>query len=161
MKTYFFTCVVSGRKVIFSREETDRIRVIVDSAKFFVSKEGFELHALSIMPNHLHWLYSVDERIKDFQKRMLRYTTKKLIELNRDSRTGINPIFQIERSDRKHQVWRKGTKLILVKSSDQYFAIRNYILNNHLNPFWVDTAFHQHFDGLKFSQRLWPSARRA
>ncbi|MBI1222857.1 MAG: hypothetical protein GC180_09665 [Bacteroidetes bacterium] len=155
MQTFFFTCVATSRKPIFDRQNLDFINAIIQCCEYFSLRPSFLLHALSIMPNHIHFLYSEIDCKTDFNTRFLRFTTKQILSTNNLRLKHERVSFTSNYNDRKTQVWRPRSKLILVHNKQQYFAVKRYIHSNHLKEFWKGAAFNQKFPSLTFSPRFW------
>ena len=157
MITLFYTCVVKDRKAIFTKTDRDFIRVIEDSAGYFSRMPGFLLHALSIMPNHVHLLFSLNNLELDFDRKFRSFTTREILRLN-SKRPLLKQIdFSSSYSDRANTVWRKRSNVNSIRTQKGYYSAVNYINNNHLQDFWLDHAYDQTFKNIDFKSRNWSS----
>ena len=155
MITLFYTCVVKDRKPILTKEDKDFVKVIEDSAEYFSRMPGFLLHALSIMPNHVHMLFSLNELELDFDRKFRSFTTKEILRQNKTRPQPKQIDFSSSYSDRTSTVWRKRSYIITVRDMEGYYSRINYIKNNHLQDFWLDVAYDQSFDNIEFKPRIW------
>ena len=138
----------------FTKNDPDFVSIIVDSLAFFNSRDDFIIHAISIMPNHVHLLISMIDIRYEFQIRFFRFTTKKILEANKQRALENRVHFEVNRCDRKHQVWRKRFKDIRVRDARAFYAIQNYIKRNPESKYWKNRCCDQSFPSLKISPRF-------
>jgi len=141
---------------IFTKDDVDLIEVIKSSIAFYALNKPFLLHEYCVMPNHIHVLYTETEYNLGFKNSFLSFTAKEIIKCNNQRVEIDRHDFLVNKADRLHQVWRRHSKNILVKSKDQYFAIASYIHTNPESEFWREYIYKEPKDSrLKLTRRFW------
>ncbi|MHB1277421.1 MAG: transposase [Bacteroidia bacterium] len=158
LATRFLTSVIEGRKPIFDYDGLDFIQIIENTIQYELAEETIQLHAYCIMPNHVHILYSEPFNVDKFRERFLRVSARRIIQQNNNRVLAKRIDFQVDKSDRKEQVWRRNSKLILISEKSEYYTRRQYIKSNLDSEYWKDSippeAKHPK---LACKHRVWPS----
>ena len=125
---YFTTCTISNWKNLLCTEKAKM--VIIDTLTFLVKKKRVVIYAFVIMDNHLHLLWEslgsfdiikVIHNFKSFTSKKLKLLIPKP-ELEK---------YLSKRTDRKIQIWKRGSLTVDITSPKFLDQKLNYI---HKNP---------------------------
>jgi putative transposase len=119
--TYFFTVVTAGRRPIL----TDNVGRLRDSFRHTRLRHPFEVHAVVVLPDHLHTVWKLPDGDSDFS---VRWSV-----LKRHFSTGIRRVSQdpARRARRELDVWQRRFWERLIRSPDDWRACVDYV---HFNP---------------------------
>lgn len=144
--TYFFSIVTYHRRPLFAnKQNVQRLR----NAVAFVKKEmPFEICAAAILPDHMHFLWSLPPRDDAYSKRIGRMK----VEFTRSLRSTTTPPSGTSPSRRKHResdVWQRRFWEHTIDDEHDFDHHFDYI---HYNPvkhghvscphLWVASSFH-------------------
>jgi len=152
---YFFTTTVVKWLPLFIRQST--ITVLLDTMAFFQRERGVKTIGYCIMPNHLHWIFKLDNDATDVIKvvrTFKSYTARTCIEILKSGQFDQSrqpEIYQEDRqvhqmkarsilrylaeaaqhrADQQYQLWQRHADLKPVCSEPFLVEKLNYIHNN-------------------------------
>lgn len=139
---YVTTTIVEWQNVFTGSPYFD---VILNSLRFCAANKGLHLHAYVIMPNHAHYILSVDEneRFPDIMRDFNTHTSREITKLlEADSRLQILEVFaEAARRDgrgNKYKVWQDGFHPLALATPDFTAQKLNYLHNNPVRKGYVD-----------------------
>ena len=127
----FFTATILNWIPLLNSEKHKKI--IVDSLSYLVEKGRCEVYAFVIMPNHIHliWRMGGKEKQSDLQRDFLKFTAQQLRFSMIDNDSKMLSRFEVDKCDRKYQIWQRRPLSIDLYSSDVFEQKLDYI---HANP---------------------------
>ncbi len=129
-ETYFLTFTVIDWTPIFNKVRF--CNVIIDSFKFFQSKESLILYGYVIMPDHLHLIATSNDMIH-FVQGFKSYTTHKLLGLIQNEYIYSHIFF----NNNAARIWC-STNMPKIIETDYYFQQKlEYIHNNPVKKGYV------------------------
>ncbi len=95
--------------------------VIIDSLRFLVKEKRVEVNAFTIMINHMHLIWQIQDGFKreDVQRDFLKYVLKR-------NHPDVLKIFHVGAKDRKYQIWKRNPLSIDLISEKIYFQKFDY-----------------------------------
>jgi len=147
--TYFFTLVTDSRRPLFADDvNVDLLRTAI---RFVNRDQPFEFTAAVILPDHLHFLWSLPSGDHNYSKRIGRIKAK-FTKLLRESGDSIASRASTRASKQKHRekdIWQRRFWEHTIKDVGDFEAFFNYI---HYNPvkhgfascphLWKFSSFH-------------------
>lgn len=144
--TYFFTIVTHNREPIFAApKNVDLLRKAVGTIK---TQHPFEINAAVVLPDHLHFLWSLPPGDADFSTRI----GKIKVHFTRAFQAGKPLSTNRSESRKKHRessVWQRRFWEHVVRDEHEFESFYNYI---HFNPVkhglascphkWAVSSFH-------------------
>ena len=135
--TFFFTATINSWINIFTNDK--RKMVIINSLKFCCEQKRIVLHAFVIMPNHIHFILTLNDKETQmtFQRDFLKYTAQKLITLIRYEKNHQElDSFISSQNDRILHIWERRPKWIKVDNTLILEQKIDYVHNNPLQSKW-------------------------
>ena len=133
---YFITTTIVEWQNVFVFDEL--FEVIIASLKYCIDHKGLHLHAYVIMPNHVHYIVSVDsaQHLSDIIRDLNRFTSRQITHiLKKTMRTDLLDVFQKaaieEGRGNIYKVWLEGYHPIAIYSEDFFLQKLKYM---HENP---------------------------
>jgi len=125
-------------------------QVIVDSLEYMVSNKRCEVYAFVIMPNHIHLIWRMSEgyKLAHVQRDFLKFTAQQLRFRMIDSQSGLLPNFQVDKNDRKYQIWQRKPLSVDLYSREVIEQKLDYI---HANPVQGKWALVDEFTEYEYS----------
>ncbi len=148
---HFLTCTVVNWLPVFTRPAT--VDVVLDSFRYLQSSRGLKLYGYVILENHLHWIASSDDLVRDV-KNFKSYTAKELLRTLKSLHAGTlleQLAFYKSRSktDRDFQFWQEGSHPQEIQSWDMLRQKLDYIHANPVNRGYVDFAEHWRYSSAR------------
>jgi putative transposase len=119
--------------------------VILDSVKFCVARKGLHLHAYVIMPNHAHYILSIDDGkgLSDVMRDFNTHTSREITRLlEADSRLELLQVLSDAASQdgrgNRYKVWQDGYHPIALGTPSFTAQKLNYLHNNPVRKGYVD-----------------------
>jgi len=131
--SYFITSTIVEWIPVFASEKY--YNILIDTIKFYQSKNGLEIFAFVLLPEHFHMLIKCKDLVKTVQLIKM-YSAKKIIdELKADKNYKLLDKFKSLKKDYKvnseYQIWQEGFHPQMILSESMYFQKMEYI---HFNP---------------------------
>ena len=160
--TYYFTTTVVDWKPVFIKRSA--ISILLDSILFFQNERQVRTNGYCIMPNHLHWIFTLPENNDDivaiihtFKSYPATQVLKRLKEDFNFSQEPIDKIFVGNSKTRQedtdlllktfsypnhdkrsfHQFWQKDSDIKAIYTEDFLRRKLEYIHNNPIQPHWA------------------------
>ncbi len=144
--TYFFTVVTHNRRRFLTQPEN--IDLLRESFRYVMAKSPFTIDAISILPDHLHCIWTLPEGDADFSSRW------RSIKSYFSRKCDVQYQGQISESRQKKQekaIWQRRFWEHLIRDEEDYINHVDYI---HYNPVrhglvkavkdWQYSSFHRY-----------------
>ena len=145
--TYFFTVVTYRRRPLFADpQNVERLRNAVREVK---ADQTFEIHAAVILPDHLHFIWSLPPDDDHYSKRIGRIK----VLFTRSYHAEIGSSRDVSASRKKHHesdVWQRRFWEHTIRDEDEWQQYLDYV---HYNPvkhhlvscphLWEASSFHR------------------
>lgn len=150
-KPHFLTSTIVGWLPVFTRPDT--IDIILDSWRFLQREQRLKLFGYVILENHIHWIASSDDLVKeigDFKS----YTARKIIDLL-ETRRVSTLLDHLEhekarhKTDRTYQLWQEGNHPQLIQDEAMMWQKLEYIHNNPVKRGYVDDPVHWRYSSAR------------
>ena len=142
---YFITTTIVEWQNVFVSDEL--FEVIIASLKYCIDHKGLHLHAYVIMPNHVHYIVSVDpaQYLSDIMRDFNRFTSRRITRIfEKAKQTDLLDVFQKaateERRRNKYKVWQEGYHPIAIYSEDFFLQKLKYMHENPVRKGLTDQA---------------------
>ena len=134
---YFWTITVKDWHHLL-KERYNKM-IIIESLQWLLLKNLVEIYGYVIMPNHLHLLWTqLKKNGKEFLKNSFeKFTAHRLMEIMKQSRNSTSSNFEVNASDRKHNIWQRDPLAIKVFSRKMAVQKLEYMHNNPLQQHWA------------------------
>ncbi len=147
--TYFFTLVTHGRRPLFANEANiELLRAAIRTVK---QDQPFEIHAAVVLPDHLHFIWSLPTGDDAYSKRIgrIKATFSKLLRESGDAIAASNSTSASKQRHRERDIWQRRFWEHTIDDEHEFEAFFDYI---HYNPvkhglvscphFWEPSSFH-------------------
>ncbi len=127
----FFTATIHNWYPLL---EDDKYKeIIIDSIRCLTKKERIKLAAFVIMPNHIHLVWKIENKLKlqDIQRDFLKFTAQSIKKDLSDNNLNILNNFYVGLKDRKYQFWQRNPLTIELYTEKVTQQKIDYI---HYNP---------------------------
>jgi len=130
-EVYFWTDTVKDWKHLLLNEDFKEI--IISQLQWLVSRNLIKIYAYVIMPNHLHFIWSMLEKNgKEMPHASFnKWTSSNFLKLLREENSPDLKFFIEKTSERNHRFWQRDPLAILMNTKRKFEQKLNYI---HLNP---------------------------
>ncbi len=129
-------------------------QVIIEALKQRVVKQQVTIYGYVIMPNHLHILWQIQDKIDSaiFQRDFLKFTARSILWLLKSTNNPILSKLIVDKKDRKYQIWKRDSLSINIYSEKVFLQKLNYIHNNPLKGKWksVNNSYEYQFSSAKY-----------
>lgn len=127
----FLTATILDWKPVLESDETKKI--IINSLRFLHHNQRAFIYGFVIMSNHLHLIWQMrDGHLRqDVQRDFLKYTAQKIKLYLATHNPKILEELELNLSDRKFQIWKRGSLNVPLYSHKVFVQKLDYI---HLNP---------------------------
>ncbi len=104
----FFTATILNWYHLLEDEKYKEL--IMNSLKYMVEKEKIILSAFVIMPNHIHLVWKINNKLKlqDIQRDFLKFTAQLIKNDLLINNTNILDKFYVGLKDREYQFWQRN-----------------------------------------------------
>jgi putative transposase len=144
--TFFFTIVTYQRRpIFFDDKNVDLLRTVVADVR---RELPFEINAAVVLPDHLHFIWSLPPGDANFSKRIGRMKAS-FTKLLRGSNALPATLSDSRRKHRESDVWQRRFWEHTVRDEDEFARLFDYI---HFNPVkhghtscphkWKASSFH-------------------
>lgn len=112
--------------------------IVLNSLKFLVENGRIKLYGFVIMPNHIHLIWKIDDKLelKNVQRDFLKFTAQQirfnLIETN----DRILDDLIVDSKDRKSQIWERNGFSFMLNNPATTIQKLNYIHKNPIKEKW-------------------------
>ncbi|MFT6036262.1 MAG: putative transposase [Marivirga sp.] len=135
-RIYFWTATIHEWQQLLKEE--DYKKVILESLKYLVEKGKIEIFAFVIMPNHVHFIWRINEQNgkETTVGSFLKYTAhefKKLLSVEGKRRLEE---YAVEATNKSFEFWRRDSLAIELISSEVAYQKLEYIHNNPCTKHW-------------------------
>ena len=95
---------------------------------FLVKEKRVEVNAFTIMINHLHFIWQIQDGFKreDVQRDFLKYVSQTIIKDLKRNHSEVLQKFHVGAKDRKYQIWKRNPLSIDLISEKMYFQKFDY-----------------------------------
>jgi putative transposase len=143
VNSYFITTtVVEWQNILNS---VSILESIIKSLKYCIAQKGLHLHAYVLMPNHAHYIVSLEtskklsDVIRDFNRFTSRRITEELEETGRiDSLEIFHKAALEEGRGNRYKVWQDGFHPIAIESSDFFRQKIEYLHDNPVRKGFIE-----------------------
>lgn len=128
---YFTTATCLRWKTLL---EDNRLKdIVIESLRFLVEHNRVAIYAFVIMPNHLHlaWRFLNGHQRESVQRDFLKYTSQRILQSLRNSRSCLMAELKVDERDRKYQVWERNSLNVPLWTTKVWAQKIGYI---HWNP---------------------------
>ena len=114
-------------------QSDSRKQIVVNSLRFLAINGRAMIYAFVIMPNHLHaiWQFYGGHQGGNVLRDFLKYTSQQLLRDLAEEDQGLFHMLEVNKRDRKFQVWKRNSLRIPLWSNKVFDQKLNYI---HQNP---------------------------
>jgi REP element-mobilizing transposase RayT len=107
--------------------------IIIASLKYLTEKQKIKLSAFVIMPNHIHLVWKLNNRLKlqDIQRDFLKFTAQSIKKDLLINHKNILKKFYVGLKDREYQFWQRNPLTVELYSEKVAIQKIEYI---HYNP---------------------------
>lgn len=144
--TFFFTVVTYQRRPVFADDQNvDLLRTVVADVR---RELPFEINATVVLPDHLHFIWSLPPGDANFSKRIGRMKAS-FTKLLHGSNALPATLSNERRKHRESDVWQRRFWEHTVRDEDEFVCLFDYI---HFNPvkhghmscphMWTASSFH-------------------
>jgi REP element-mobilizing transposase RayT len=155
---YFVTCTVVYWIDLFSRKEYKHI--IIEALKYYQKKRSLNLHALCIMPSHLHLIISSKDSneslgaiMRDFKKLSNKKITEEIKNINESRKEWLLRAFQNAGKKlnriKANKIWMDGNRPIELDNNFILQQKLDYIHNNPVESEIVEEAVDYKYSSAK------------
>ena len=119
--------------------EDDKYKeLIMNSLKYLVEKDKIILSAFVIMPNHIHLVWKINNKLKlqDIQRDFLKFTAQSIKKDLLKNNTNILEKFYVGLKDREYQFWQRNPLTIELFTEKVTKQKIDYIHYNPVNEKW-------------------------
>jgi REP element-mobilizing transposase RayT len=135
-KAQFFTATILNWQHLLLKDQYKD--VITDSLRFLSLKKRTAVHAFVIMPNHMHLIWTIDEKLKrsDVQRDFLKFTAQSIkMDLCKNNRDLLEQ-FRVDAKDREYQIWERNPLSIEIVTKKVMEQKLNYLHENPVKEKW-------------------------
>lgn len=144
----YLTCPITGWVDLFTRQVYRDI--VLDSWRYCQQHKGFQVHAYTLMPNHLHLIASckppfrLEDVMRDWKRHAARQTLlylqdKNTVESRRDWLLYLFSYFALGKKDKQtYQIWQHDNHPIELYSEEVILQKLNYIHMNAVKAGFVE-----------------------
>jgi len=133
---YFYTATILNWNHLLKNDQYKYF--ITGSMKFLVEDKRIYVYGFTVMPNHIHALWSIRDghELSEVKNSFMKFTAQqmKLDMLNRNDPALLN--FKSTQRDRKFQIWERNPLAVPVYSRAVMEQKLNYIHNNAMQERW-------------------------
>jgi REP element-mobilizing transposase RayT len=144
---YFITTTIVEWQYIFT--SNPYFEILINSLKYCLEKKKLHLHGFVMMPNHAHYIVSVEQDkhlsdvMRDFNTRTSREITRLLKEEQRSQGLLIfREAAKREGRGNQFKVWQEGFHPIAIETGKFFFQKLNYLHNNPVRKGFVEKPEH-------------------
>jgi putative transposase len=112
--------------------------IVMNSLKYCVENDWFELYAYVLMPNHIHLIFkalknhTIEQISRDFNK----YTAQQILLTMREQNPKMLDLFWVGTKKQNYKIWQEDGDIKNVISSQCLLQKTEYIHNNPLRGDW-------------------------
>jgi REP element-mobilizing transposase RayT len=133
---YFYTATILHWNHLLKNDQYKYF--ITDSMKFLVNDNRLYVYGFTIMPNHIHALWSIRRSytLDNIKNSFMKFTAQqmKLDMINQDDPALIN--FKSTQRDRKFHIWERNALAVPIYSRAVMEQKLNYIHTNPMQEKW-------------------------
>jgi putative transposase len=140
---YFVTTTIVAWQDIFN--SIPFFESIIESIKYCQKNKGIKLHGYVIMPNHAHYIFSVEEpeRLSNIMRDFNRFTSQKITTLLREMhKLETLKIFQKEAlfdmRGNRYKVWQDGFHPTAIDTGEFFQQKLDYLHENPVRKGYVE-----------------------
>jgi REP element-mobilizing transposase RayT len=135
-KAQFFTATILNWEHLLIKDQYKE--VVTDSLRFLSVNKRAAIHAFVIMPNHIHLIWTIDEKHKreNVQRDFLKFTSQRIkADLVKHDPVHLER-FRVNAKDRKYQIWERNPLSIDIYSEKVMEQKLNYLHENPVQYKW-------------------------
>lgn len=127
---YFTATIVDWKHLLKPDKYKD---IIIDSLQFLVREKRIELNAFTIMSNHIHLIWQVQEGYlrESVQRDFLKYISQTLIRDLEKNHPNVLNMFLVNTKESKYKIWQRRPLSIDLFTKEVFTQKMEYI---HANP---------------------------
>ena len=132
----FFTATILEWKKLLDQDKYKKI--IIESLRFLVKEERIKLCCFVIMPNHIHLVWKIDNKLnkEDVQRDFLKYTAQQIKFDLKKNHPEVLSRFYVGAKDREYQIWERNPLSVAVIRESVAQEKIIYIHNNPVREKW-------------------------
>jgi putative transposase len=148
--TYFFTIVTYRRRVLFDKERN--VQLLREAIASVQADAPFEINAAIILPDHMHFIWSLPPGDADYSKRIGRMKASFTKAFYAD-RPKPEVVSESRKKHRESDIWQRRFWEHTITDEDEFERLFDYI---HFNPVkhghatcphaWTASSFHKWVD---------------
>ena len=144
---HFVTATITEWRFVFT--EIPYFEIITSALRLCMAEKNLRLHAYVIMPNHVHYITSTNNRkcLSDVMRDLNRFTSVEIskmlgIEQRRELLNTFKHAAKLENRGNTHKVWQDGFHPIAIETEDFFLEKLNYIHDNPVRKGFVEKPEH-------------------
>jgi putative transposase len=112
--------------------------IVMNSLKYCVESNWFELYSYILMPNHLHLILKVlkNHRIEQISRDFNKYTAQQILLTMRDENPKMLDLFWVGTKKQNYKIWQGDEDIKNIVSPHFLLQKAEYIHNNPLRGDW-------------------------
>ena len=148
---HFLTATIVNWIPLFSNP--DHAQTILDALRYLVKQERWTLYAYVIMENHVHWIASAPDLVREVRS-FKSFTARSIINAlqERNAQWTLRQLAHhrsAQRKKQRYQVWQEGSQPKEIQGEDMLRQKIEYVHQNPVRRGYVDEPTHWRYSSAR------------